>query len=28
LEDVFAIEDDYLTVDQSDLDVYGRISTN
>jgi len=28
LEGVFAIEDDYLTVDQSDLDVYGRISTN
>jgi len=28
LEGASAIEDDYLTVDQSDLDVYGRISTN
>jgi len=28
LEGASVIEDDYLEVDESDLDVYGRISTN
>lgn len=28
LEGASVIEDDYLAVDESDLDVYGRISTN
>jgi hypothetical protein len=28
LEGASVIEDDYLEVDESDLDIYGRISTN